>query len=180
MTQPFGTQLVAGDTWTWPVADVGYDLASWTVKYFLRGSGQKLDLTMEADGAGGFQLRAAATDTKKLTAGDYSWQLVVTNGTDRNELARGMVEILGDVEASGQDFDGRSFNKRMLDAIRAVMQNRGTRIETEYQVNGRALKLLSHKELIEAEDHFVQRYKQEQIASGQIDAGSNQIRARFC
>lgn len=175
----FGPELVAGDTWTWPLVDVGYDLTTWTVKLYLRGA-KKLDVVMAADGNGGYQLQTAASDTAKLTAGDYSWVLVVTKDTERVELGRGMVKILPDIAAAGEDFDGRSFAKKMLDAIRAVMEGRASRIEKQYQHGGRSLELLNHEELIQAEDHYAQRFRQEQITSGQIAAGSNQIRARFC
>jgi hypothetical protein len=177
MRQPFGTELAAGDTWTWPICDVGYDLTVWTVKYFLRGA-KKLDLAMEADGVGGYQLKAAAIDTAKLTAGDYSWVLVVTKDSDRVELARGLVKIKPDIAAADENFDGRSFAKKMLDAVRAVMEGRATRVEKSYQFNGKALELQTMSELRAAEKDYAQQVRNEQIASGQI--APTRVVGRFC
>jgi hypothetical protein len=182
MRQPFGSKLAAGDTWTWSITGVSqYDLSVYTIKYSLRGLGGTLDLTQQADGAGGYQLQALPTDTTKLSAGVYAWALYATKGMERHEIGRGTVEVLPDLQAAGGDagVDGRSFAKRMLDAIRAVLEGRASRIESEYQQGGRALKLLSPQQLIDAEAYWARRYKKELIDSGQLSRNSNQVRVRF-
>jgi hypothetical protein len=179
MRQPFGSKLVAGDTWTWSLNDLGYDLTVYTITYSLRGLGGQLDLTQQSDGAGGYKLEGASVDTTALSAGVYAWGLYATKAGKRTELARGTVEILQDLTTAGNAVDGRSFNKRMLDAIRAVLENRATRVESEYQVGGRMLKLLSMQQLIDAEAYYRQQYRTEQRKAGQISPNANQIRVRF-
>jgi hypothetical protein len=179
MRQPFGSKLVAGDTWTWSLNDLGYDLTVYAITYSLRGLGGKLDLSQQSDGAGGYKLEALNADTKELSAGVYAWGLYATKAGKRTELARGTVEILPDLTADGDAVDGRSFNQRMLDAVRAVLENRATRVETEYQVGGRALKLLSMQQLIDAEAYYRQQCRNEKRKAGQISVNSNQVRARF-
>jgi hypothetical protein len=179
MRQPFGAQLVAGDTWTWSIADLDYDPSVYTLKYFFRGPG-KLDLTSTADDTA-FSVEATALQTGALPAGDYVWQAAIYDaGGDRvAELARGSVEILENIEKRAEGTDGRTWVKRTLDAIRACLGKTASREENEYQVNGRMLKFRSSRELLDLEREFARRYDQELEASGQKQGTDRQVFVRF-
>lgn len=176
------TQLAAGDTWKWAIADCGYSAADgWTLKYFLRGPA-RLDVSATASDSGTFEVSVPGSgeNSSDLPAGTYAWQAVVVSASgERIELARGTVEVLPNIEKQDAGFDGRSWVKRTLDAIRAVLENRASRIEQNYQIAGRSLGLTDPRTLLQLEGEFAARYRAEQIASGQLPQDSNTIVASF-
>jgi hypothetical protein len=69
--------------------------------------------------------------------------------------------------------------KQSLDAVRAVIANRASRIEKEYQIAGRMLMLLAPEELLKLEGELTERYQKELRDSGQIARNNNKVVARF-
>jgi hypothetical protein len=188
MRQPFGAQLTAGDTWSWTgldLSDLGYSPTTHTLKYAFRGS-EKLDLVAVASAsAGGYDVTADAAATAKLSPGVFGWVAAVFAIADnaRTEIARGTVTIVADIFAADvkdSALDFRSWVKASLDAVQAVLQGRASRVESEYQISGRMLRLLTPKELLDLEGELSRRYQSELQASGQLSSSSNQILARFC
>lgn len=177
MEQPFGTELIAGDTWTWRIAPGYSPEDGYALKLFLRGP-QNLDIIGTAD-SGEFVLTAPAADTAKLQAGTYGWQLAVFLNADRTEIGRGTIEILPDFASKDAGFDSRSWVEQALAAVRAVIAGTASRIESEYQINGRMLRLRSTRELIELESYLGRKLRKIKIDSGQISANSNDFRVRF-
>jgi hypothetical protein len=175
-------KLTAGDTWQWSITDLAadYPASAYTLKYFLRGPNH-LDIVATADGDN-FSVLAPAADTASLGAGTYAWSaavFLISDGT-RTELLRGNVEILPNLETISTDgYQGASHVKRVLDGIRAVIENRATRVEEEYQIGGRMLRLMKLEDLIKAEGVYASRYAQEQRESGQRSPRSNQVLVRF-
>jgi hypothetical protein len=179
LAQPFGTELVAGDTWSWTVSLSNYSPQVYTLKYFLRGP-STLDLLAVPDPSGtGFKLAATPTQTTALNPGTYAWQLCVFLSADRTELARGTVNVVGDLQAAEAGLDQRSFNRQMLDAIRAVMLGTASRKEAEYQINGRMLRLYDREKLMKLEGTYAWRVQNEQIKNGELASSHNQVRASF-
>jgi hypothetical protein len=181
--QPFASQLIAGDDWSWTLGLPDYPAAQYTLKYFLRGpaNGDSLDLTAStAPNGSDFLLTATADQTKNLGSGTYGWQQCILDGDGkRTELGRGQVQILADIASQTAPYDARSFVKKTLDAIQAVIQGTAGRVEKQYMVAGRELQLRSFDELTKLEGEFLNRFKREQIESGQAAGDSNLIRAGF-
>lgn len=177
-TLPFGQKLRAGTTWDFDVSFADYSAADgYTLNFYLRGP-QTLDIIGTADGAG-FNLLASATATAGLVEGDYNWLMTVTKAGVVTQVGAGAVEVLPDLAAQGAGYDGRSFAKKMLDAVRKALTGTMDRVEQEYTVNGRMLKLMSRKELIDLEAQFLVRYNNELIESGQKPGRSSQVHMRF-
>ena len=179
MQQPFGTKLIAGDTWKWTVPACGYSAADgWTLKYFFRGPG-KLDVTATTGDDGGFAIEVPAATTD-VPAGTYAWQIIVSNASgERREIARGTVEILPNIEKQGEGYDGRSWVKRTLDALRAVLEGNATREEKYYQIAGRSIGFMSVSELTDQIERFEAKYRREQIEAGQLSPNHNMVHVRF-
>jgi hypothetical protein len=181
--QPFGKQLVAGDTWDWFLSPAGYSPATHTLKYFFNGR-QNLLLTGIADpnNGGQYEVKALPADTSKLTPGMYRWQLVVFKISDnsRTELNRGIVEVLPDIaSAPAGVVETRSYVKITLDNLRANIQGRASRVEAEYMYGGRQMRLLSMKELMVAEAIFASRYEDELVESGELPPDNGVVRMGF-
>lgn len=180
LEQPFGIQLVAGDTWSWKVNLSDYSPTAYTLKYFLRGA-STLDLTATPSSSGtGFDLTAASAVTSPLAGGPYAWQLCVFDvSNNRTELARGTVDIVADIAVQEAGIDLRSFNRQMLDAIQKVLLGTASRVEAEYQVNGRMLRLYDRETLVKLEGKYAWRVQNELIRNGQLAPSHNQVRQAF-
>jgi hypothetical protein len=184
--QPFGEQLVAGDTWAWTGIDLsglGYAPPTYTLKYAFRGT-QSLDLTGVASASGaGYDVTATGSQTAALDAGTYAWSLAVFDASNnRTEIARGAITIVANIFAENADnagVDPRSWVKQALDSVRAVIQNRATRIDSEYTIAGRMLRTLLPEQLMALEGDLAERYDQELRSSGQKQGSSNQIHVSF-
>lgn len=117
--------LRAGDTWQWRREDLDdYPASDWTLTYYFRNAASYFDVTAAADGDM-FAVDVAATTTADRAAGWYDWTAMVSDGTDRFEVGRGRIEILANV-AAAEAHDGRSFARRMLDAIEASLESRAS------------------------------------------------------
>lgn len=185
MRQPFGENLIGGDSWNWNVCLEDVDVASTegvTLKYFFRGSSggtQKLDITAERQSDGSFQFTATGEQTKVLV-GTCSFSLCLFDAAgNRSELVRGSVNVLPDIEAADGTSDLRSWTKRMLDAVEAVLENRASRVEEEYQIAGRQLRLISPDELVKLRGNLRVQYQRELQEKGQRSPNSSQIRVGF-
>lgn len=179
MDQPFQKQLIAGDTWDWTLTLSDFPPSVYTLKYFFSGAGKTLLIVATSPDGSSFNVHATPAQTSPLPAGTYQWSVAAFKGTDRTLVDKGEVEIVADTFiATGQE-ETRSWVKITLDNLQAVLQGRAGRVEQEYQINGRMLRLMTLKELIEAEGIFTARFRREQIESGQLPEQTNQVQASF-
>jgi hypothetical protein len=182
--QPFASQLIAGDDWSWTIALRDYPASTYTLKYFLRGpvAGASLDLVASAAPNGSdFLLTATADQTKNLGPGTYGWQQRVWDSDDKcTELARGTVQILADIASQTAPYDARSDVKVQLDNVRSLIRQTTARIEQEYTTPGGRHMLLKRLNELRAEEGILaNRFKREQLDSEQVAGDSNLIRAGF-
>jgi hypothetical protein len=175
-------KLVAGNAWSWPASPAGYGSDLFDLKLYLRGpkAADKLDLTAAA-ADGSFLFSATKTQTQTLSGGSYAWQIdaVEKATTDAVTLASGTLQVDTSLalQTSGGT-DSRSHVKKMLDAVEAVLEGRASRVESEYQINGRMFKLLTPNELLELRGYYFNLYQKEQRANGTLQT-SSQVEAVF-
>lgn len=172
----------AGDTVTWTKSLSDYlASAGWTLKYRLSGPAQ-IDLTSAADGSD-HKITISKTASAAYGAGVYQWQSYVEKGSERFTIARGHIEILADLTQleAGTEYDGRSHVQIVFEAIKATIESRATKAQSEVVIAGRSLKYLDPGELIKWYHHYERLVKQEQdaelIAKGL--GASNKILTRF-
>lgn len=181
MEQPFGSQLVAGDTWDWLVALCDYSASAYTLKFFFRGP-QSLDIVATAEGDS-FRLHEDPAETSKLTAGDYRWSAAVfeiANGA-KTTIADGTVKVLPDISAFKPGTDGRSFAKQMLAAIEGLLAQRvdPSRLSDTYQHDGVMVKYMTHDQLVKARGYWTSQVNKELILSGELEPDYNQVKVGF-
>jgi len=184
--QPFGAQLNAGDAWTWLICLPEYPSSEYTIQYSFRGPG-KLDVTAtaDADSADTYQISVPGatvgevTGTGDLPPGSYAWALYAFDANqNRTTLDQGQVEVLPDLASLSQQ-DTRSFAKKNLDMIEAVLLNRNGRVEQSYQINGRQLSLLAPDKLRTEWGYWKAQYMRELIAAGVLPEDHNVIKPSF-
>lgn len=170
-------KLRAGDSWGWTAQLADNPAPTWTLKFILRGQAN-LDLIATADGSS-HKVSATAAQTKDLPAGSYTWAAVATKGVEVATVKSGTVEILPDLVNAATGFDGRSWAKRCLDAIEAVLEGRAGAPEKNYQIGGRSVGFMTPDELLANRTKFQALVKAELAESGQRGAQSNSILVRF-
>ena len=123
-TEP--TTLRAGDTWQWRREDLASDFpaGTWTLTYYFRNAIGKFDVSASADGTS-FAVSVAKATTAALPPGDWDWLAVVESATERFEADAGRLTIQPNL-ATSAPYDGRSFARRMLEAIESALESRAT------------------------------------------------------
>lgn len=117
--------LRAGDTWQWTRGDLSdYPSDTWTLTYYFRNATSHFNVVATADGSG-YAVSVALATTAAIVPGGYDWAAFVTDGTDRYQVGSGRTEVLPDL-AGAVPYDGRSFARRMLDAIESLLLGRAT------------------------------------------------------
>ena len=163
--------------WTKQISD--YPASSgWSLSYSFRGASFKLDVNATTDSDGNsfdMALTPTQTATFPLTTGLITGQVwyagVVTDGTNKFIVSSGDILIRQDLTASGlTTFDGRSFNKVMLDNIELCMTGRATSNQLDFlrkQIGDRSI---DRKPELLKEWHGWYRYKvnQEEGLSNKI------------
>lgn len=160
------TTLTQGDSWVWELSLPNYPAnAGWVLSYALRSTSGFLNFSGTADGTN-HKISVAPTSTAgsaNFGAGDYDWEASVANaGTgERYTIRRGKFVVLADLSAAGGAFDGRSFNKKMLDAIRAVLLGYTTNAVAEYRIHNREIKYMDTRELMRWEAFYESKVRAE-------------------
>lgn len=157
----------------------GYLSPTWTLHVRLTSASNYYDLTAEADGAGGFEIDIPAATTADYSAGPYSWLAYVTNDSnERYSLQTGSIEVLPDLAVATQGVDTRSRNKRILDAIEALIEGRAASDVEEYSINGRDVRKMSLDSLLRWREYYRDQVRAEDSAIG-VKTGGRRILATF-
>lgn len=177
--------LIAGDRWAWKRTDLGADYppASYALTYSARlESSGVTEIAITASELGdNYIVEVASVTTAGYTAGIYHWQAYITRSADSERITvdSGTFTVVADRDSSTTD--PRSHVKITLDAIEAVIENRASKDQESYTINGRSLTRTRLSDLITLRDKYSVLYakekKQERIANG---LGSNsRVLVRF-
>lgn len=160
----------AGLTWQWRREDLSsYPASSWTLKYRFRGASAGFTFDATADGDAHAVLVAAST-TSDFSAGAYSGIGWVKSGAIEIEVWRGTIVVLPSLTSG----DGRSHVRRVIDAIEAVLENRATSTDKEYEIDTgtgrRRVSRIPHAELIQLRESY-KRYEAQEMAAERVQSG---------
>jgi hypothetical protein len=143
-------QLRAGETWQWRREDLtgDYPASSWTLKYSLKNATDHAELTASADGAA-FSVLVSASTTKSIKPGTYRVVGYVEDAgaAKRFPVFEGYIAVGASYANSGV-LDERTHARKVLDAIEAVLENRASKDQEEYQIGHRSLKRTPINDLI--------------------------------
>ena len=159
--------LVVGDRWVWRRNDLITDYPSDTYSltyHFTRDSGgggtHHISITATAI-TDAYIVEVASATTASLGDGDYVWQAYITRTSDsqRFVIDTGQTKLLPDFD--NDETDMRSFAKKALDSLEAVIQNRATIDQSSFSIAGRSLSRMSVDELLTLRDRFQAEYNKE-------------------
>ena len=157
--------IVAGDTillsWRQSAYPAG---AGWTVNFSFRAlDGSAVDFSSTQDGATDNHLfNVPAGTTAEWKPGLYNGTAKAVN-TDGTALTfwRGSLNIQPDLSAEDAGFDGRSWARRCLDAIQAVLEGRASKSTLNTSIAGQTLGHMTPEQLWAMRDRFMIEVQQE-------------------
>lgn len=157
-----------GDFIQWKRTDLGgdYPPASYTATYVARitgGGNTEIQVTGTASGSDYLFTVSSATSTDFIP-GIYHWQLEIVRNSDSNRIIvdRGYFTCVADLDINGSD--PRTHAEIMVAKIESLLSGKADSDVDNYTINGRSLKKLSFKELLEARDYYRKEVQREVIA----------------
>lgn len=164
-TEP--ADLVIGDRATWKRKDLGleYPPATFELKYSARLEGESTEIEITATESGNeYIVEVSSVTTGGWTAGRYQWQAYITRSADSERITidSGSFEVLENRDLS--TVDSRSHNRKVLEAIRAVIEDRASKDQESYSIDGRSLSRTPISDLITLENRYAWRVKGEEDA----------------
>lgn len=140
VTEATPARIIAGDTAQWQKTFSDYPAsAGWALKYSLVKAGNKYDIDGTAAGDD-FLMTATAATTAAWAKGSYKYQARMTKGSEAHTVEQGNIEIVANYSTAAGGLDDRTHARKVLDAIEAVIENRATMDQQEYQIGDRMLK----------------------------------------
>jgi len=157
-------ELQLGDFWSWKKDNLAsdYPTADYTLSYEFN--------LIDGATASNFTLTAtesndeyiiSTSDTGSYTKGEYNWVSYITRTSDsaRVKIAEGYIEIQDNYATTSASV--RSHAKIVLDAVKAVIENRATMDQSSMSIAGRSLSRMSISELYELKDRAQRDYNAE-------------------
>lgn len=154
----------AGDSVSWSVSHPEYlPSAGWSLAYTLTHPTLS-KISISASGSGDvFGVSLAVATTANYAAGDYYYVASMTNGSTALTFDAGAITIEPNL-AAATNYDGRTFARRMLDAIEAALEGRASSLDLELEIQGRRIRHYTPAELITWHSHFKAAVAREQRA----------------
>jgi hypothetical protein len=143
-------KITAGDSVNWKKSFVNFPASEgWTLSYVLTKTGQQITFAGTVDGDAHLIQIAAATSAT-WEAGEYIFDAYVTKAADRQRVDHGLVEILTNLAAQIDGYNGLPYCFTVRDAIIAVLELRATESQSSIAVGGRQISEMSHAEIQDA------------------------------
>ncbi|MEM9302507.1 MAG: hypothetical protein AAGE01_10375 [Pseudomonadota bacterium] len=166
-------KIAAGDTLAARIDSPDHPAPTWTATLAIVNASAQQTATSTADGT----THVFSADTSAWAAGDYSYQLSVSDGSDRFTIQTGSIEVTPNFESGAAD--GRSHVKRTLDIIEAEIERRATGSKESYSLpSGRSLTLTPMPDLLALKSEYERKYRDEQNADRLAQGLGNRNRIR--
>lgn len=164
-TEP--AELIAGDRWMWKRTDLGIDYppASYGLTYAARleGSGTTSITITASESGSDYIVEVASATTAAYTVGVYHWQAYITRTSDSQRVMvdTGTFEVIAN--RTSATTDPRTHAKIVLEAIEAVIENRATKDQMAYTIEGRSLSRTPLVDLIEFRKQYRAEVRAEEL-----------------
>lgn len=167
----------AGDTWLWQRALPEYPAPTWTLTYTLFSSSGLVSFDSTPDGTA-HRIRLAPSVTAAYAAGRHDWIAHASDGTDRHQIAAGVIQLLPNLSEAAS-YDGRSHARKVLDSLDALIEQRASAGDVDLVSAATGDKNLTRSlpDLLKLRDRYAAMVAQE--ASAAAGARSGFIQMRF-
>ena len=127
----------AGDTLLFTETLTDYPASIYTLTYTLINAFHKYSLVATANGDD-FVVSKTTIQTADFAMGDYAYIAHITLDDEKYQVLDGNVTILPNL-SNIENLDTRSFARKMVERIEAVLHGEGTIEQKQYTINGRTL-----------------------------------------
>lgn len=148
--------LIAGATAKWTRSFEDYPASEgWTLKYFLRGVGDPLDITcsVDPDDANGFLAVITATQSATLEPVTYTLQGQVSKSGEKYIVIQQEIVILPNLEAATNNLDSRTIEEQILAALTAGINTSAGSQVVKYTIGDRSIEK-SREEAIRLHSYY--------------------------
>lgn len=176
--------LQIGDFWAWKKDNLAtdYPTADYSLSYEfnLIDGATAVNFTIGTTEANDEYI-VATSNTSSYTKGEYNWVEYITRTSDnaRIKLSEGYTQIQENYATTNASV--RSHAKIVLDAVKAVIENRATMDQSSMSIAGRSLSRMSIDELFTLKDRYQAEFDREvkkaKIKNGQ--SSGNTILTKF-
>ncbi len=127
--------ITIGETVEWEKDFADFGAAEWTVSYYFRGAGAGFDIVGSAVGTT-HQFVISATQSATMTAGRYDYQALAVKGSEKHIVDEGIVTVKASlaVISASATYDGRTPEKKILDAIDNLMAGKAALDQQKYLI----------------------------------------------
>lgn len=168
--------IYAGDTISWTESLTDYTLTASTLNLYFRGK-DGWDVSSSST-SGEFEVTITA-DLTINKSGLYSWQAVLTDGTNSYTIGTGATTVKPSFKYITDSYDGRSQAQRILDNINNYIETRED--VTSLTINGKSVTKMPLADVLKWRDYYLgevsREKKAELIAQGL--GTKNNIKVRF-
>lgn len=134
-----------------------------SVIFVPEAGGTSTQIEAEA-GSGVWSLILPGATSADWAPGPFRWAIKVEGAAGRFTPDNGIIQILPDPASTA---DARSHARRVLDAIERAIEGRASRTDLETTLaDGRQIKRMSHKELLDMRDAYARKVANEDRRKG--------------
>lgn len=171
----FPSSFVAGDTVRVTLSDPDHPSTAWSLQVQLQGSSSRAAFNASAVSAGAFSLVLSATDTAKLTAGEYSVFFVYTETASGDRVTDDEMRLLAVLPDPAAKVTS-STAQQILDALEATLKVVAQDPDTSVNFNGQSY---TSKNLKDLQDAIVRQKQIVNFENNQRRIGLGQLSNRF-
>lgn len=163
------TTILAGDTFSVETNQPDYPKPTWTITAYFQGPDA---ITLVSTGTDAVHtLSATAATTAGWGEGTYRYSVVASDGVTQKTIENGITNIQARADLISSS-DVRSHNKKMLDAIEALLENRASTDQQSYTIAGRSITKIPMMELLELQKYYADKVRQETARTSTSSSGN--------
>lgn len=155
--------IYAGDSLIVNIENSTYPASEgWSMEFAFRSQkGAPIDIASAANGSAHL-FSVSSTTTATWNEATYSATLRAVKSTDKVTIWRGFLEIKAEPSVTAGEYDPRSWAKRCLDKIEAVIEGRASKDVLNSTIAGQSIGRLTPEQLFILRDRFLTEWQQEQ------------------
>jgi len=152
LTRTLPKTLTAGLSFKQVFNLAAYPAPDWVLALYLRGPAV-IDLACNPIGLA-HEVTVQAVESTKWESGRYWYSLRASKDYEVIEIETGEIQVLPNLQAQTEGFDGRTHQERVLEAIEAVLERRSTLDQDRYRINNRELYRTPIPDLLKLRDRY--------------------------
>jgi hypothetical protein len=155
-TNNIPSDFYAGDKVEFEQSFSDIDVSLYTLKYVLLNASDKIEIDATEDTINSkYTVSLSSATTALYTSGEYKLYYILTETSSGDSQTFEYITIvIKDNILNLSNKDISSHNKKVLEAIKAVIENRASYDQMSYSIGGRSLTRMPIKDLLHFKDYY--------------------------